>query len=127
MPAAVRPAKSLHILPQAPRKRKKALPLTTHERRLQKARRKEKASSVHTDILNWYTATEALAEEMSAKYGKRPRYYLSLLCRFIGQSPSVRAINSFNAWASNMAEKLNAGECSLFRLHRDTDSLWTRP
>jgi len=51
-------------------------PLTAAQRRAQKSARSQKSFDVNKAVADWHAATLAKAEELSQRFGVKPRYFL---------------------------------------------------
>lgn len=91
--------------PHAPRK-----PVPAALVQLRTELREEKQKGVGDALDKWLQDTNALASELSSKYGRTPRYYLDeMFHRGARMKAEPTKISPYRAWLSHKVQEVNAG------------------
>ncbi|KAJ7164604.1 hypothetical protein C8R43DRAFT_946420 [Mycena crocata] len=97
-------------------------PLGTEERKEANQKRSDKQDTIDAALAKWYNETYALAEDLSVRYKRQPKYYLEMMfqggAHMIHQQVKPNAYNAFKAIKA--AECRERGESkNAPQIHRD--------
>jgi hypothetical protein len=88
----------------------KAAPLTLTQKKEKAAQREENQAAIDTAVDEWFSSTTAKANELAARFNKKPRYFLDIF--FHGGARMVyhhEKVNPHNAFMSLKAQELRDG------------------
>src|SRR6266567_1171592 len=85
----------------------KSTPLTSKQKKEKTAQREENQAAIDTAVDEWFASTMAKANELAARFNKKPRYFLDIF--FHGGAHMVHhheKVNPHNAFMSMKAQEL---------------------
>jgi hypothetical protein len=80
-------------------------------------------AALDTAIEEWFQLTMATAQELGKRFNHRTRWILDKMFYRGAHVKKKNKTNAWNAWASQLSTKVNAGECCVpfptFRAHAE--------
>ena len=88
-------------------------PLAPAERKRRREATQLNTAALDTAIEEWFQFTMAKAQELGKHFNHHPRWILDKMFYRGAHIKKANRTNAWNAWASQLCEWLNAGECCM--------------